>query len=331
MQFANWPAARICRRIFVSGLLLVSLAAVVAAQETSPETSKTQKQTALSQAEVRPSSSYVPVKLLIGAGDEIEISFHGVPDLNQKTRVGSGGEVNLPLAGEVVVAGMSAQEAATVIEAKYVEGGYLKSPHVSVFVKEYTTQNMTIAGEVAKPGVYQGTNSRRLLDLILAAGGLTERAGKTVTITHYGQPDKPMVVALSQDDSRTGASNIDLAPGDTVIVSRAGVVYVIGEVNRAGGFVMENHGSMTVSQALAKAAGPTRMASLNSTRVLRQTPTGLTNLDLPLKKILAAKAPDVVLQPEDIVFIPGSKGKMAVERTSGSVLSMLTGLAIYRF
>jgi polysaccharide export outer membrane protein len=114
------------------------------------------------------------------------------------------------------------------------------------------------------------------------------------------------------------------------VVSRAGIVYVIGEVHRAGGFVMEHNGSMTVAQAIAKASGPTNMASLNGTRVIRRTDDGLKTIDLPLKKILAAKAEDFPLQAEDIVFVPGSKSKALLNRSGNSIFMLLTGLAIYR-
>src|SRR5581483_9777900 len=93
-------------------------------------------------------------KLTIGPGDEVEITVYGVADLSQKTRVNSSGEITLALIGSVPVAGLSAEEAAADIERRLVEGGYLKDPHVTVVVKEYATQNITVAGEVAKPGVF---------------------------------------------------------------------------------------------------------------------------------------------------------------------------------
>jgi len=117
-----------------------------------------------------------------------------------------------------------------------------------------------------------------------------------------------------------------------VIVGRAGVVYVLGEVTRPGGFVIDNaEGRMSLTQAFAMAAGPTRLANLGKVKILRHTATGLENKELDIRKVLAAKDPDVALQPEDIVFIPASRGKMAAERGASSILSMVTQLAIYRF
>src|SRR5581483_2145730 len=138
----------------------------------------------------------------------------------------------------------------------------------------------------SKPGVYDLTSNHRLQDVLLAAGGLTDKAGKTISITHAADPEKPTVISLSDDPVKAAENNIEIAPGDTIVVSRAGIVYVIGEVNRAGGYVMENNETMTVTQAIAKAAGPTSVASLNGTRIIRRTPSGLKNIDLEVKKIL---------------------------------------------
>ncbi len=323
----------------LAALLLILFVVAAVAQDSpsmeapSPSLPATSESLATPPAETSPAAPEPSraVKLTIGPGDEVEITVYGVADLSQKTRVNSSGEITLALIGSVRVAGLSAEEAAADIERRLVEGGYLKDPHVTVFVKEYATQNITVAGEVAKPGAFPAVPQRKLLELLTAAGGLTQQAGKTVVITHAGRADQPQTIALSDDPVLAAQNNVDIFPGDTVVVSRAGIVYVIGEVNRAGGFVMENSKTMTVSQALAMASGPSRMAALNKSRILRRTSTGLQNIQLPIKDILAAKAPDVPLQADDILFVPGSKGKMALERGSGSMLSLITGLAIYRF
>ncbi len=331
-------SVRFFRRKPLAVLLLILFVVAAVAQDSPSTKAPSPSLPATSQSLATPAeaSPAAPepsraVKLTIGPGDEVEITVYGVADLSQKTRVNSSGEITLALIGSVRVAGLSAEEAAADIERRLVEGGYLKDPHVTVFVKEYATQNITVAGEVAKPGVFPAVPQRKLLELLTAAGGLTQQAGKTVVITHASRADQPQTIILSDDPVLAAQNNVDILPGDTVVVSRAGIVYVIGEVNRAGGFVMENSKTMTVSQALAMASGPSRMAALNKSRILRRTSTGLQNIQLPIKDILAAKAPDVPLQADDILFVPGSKGKMALERGSGSMLSLITGLAIYRF
>jgi polysaccharide export outer membrane protein len=123
-------------------------------------------------------------------------------------------------------------------------------------------------------------------------------------------------------------ANIELGPGDTVVIPKAGIVYVVGEVNKPGGFLIEEN-SISALRVLAMASGPTHLASLNGTKMVRRTSQGLKEIPLPFKRILQAKAPDVTLQPEDIIYVPGSKAKGFA--STGSILSTLTTLAIYHF
>lgn len=269
-------------------------------------------------------------RLVIGSGDELEIGVFGVPDLTQKVRVNSGGDITLALIGKVHIGNMTSEEAAETIAKRYIEGGFLRNPNVTVYAKEYTTQGIAISGEVKTPGVYSPFNSRTLSDLILLAGGLTERAGKTVTITHANPDEKPTVVNLSSDPIKNAEANLALHAGDSVVVSRGGVVYVLGEVNRPGGFVMENNENMSVLQAIALAQGPTHVASLSHVKMIRRSQQGLKEQEIPLNKILQAKAPDIPLQADDIVFVSGSAGKSAAH-TSGSLLGAVAGALIYRF
>jgi polysaccharide export outer membrane protein len=171
----------------------------------------------------------------------------------------------------------------------------------------------------------------RLYDAFSAAGGFSQRAGSTIAISHRNQTGEPQVVKLSNDAVQSAKNNIELQPGDTVVVSRAGIVYVVGEVVRPGGFVIDNPAGMTASQVLAMASGPTRTASLNKVQLIRKSPTGLENKVVDLKKVLSAKADDIPLQSDDIIYVPASRGKMALEHGASSALSMITSLAIYHF
>lgn len=272
-----------------------------------------------------PSELMPPMR--ISPGDELEISVFGLPELTQHLRVSNSGEVSLPLVGKLHLAGFSGDEAQTVIETRLADGDFVKNPHVSVYVKEYTTEGITLAGEVNRPGIYSALAGHRLLDLIQTAGGFTARAGQTASISHRADPTHPAVVTLFKA-SDTGKSNIELVPGDTVVVSKAGIVYVVGEVNRPGGFVIEGN-QITASQVLALAAGPTHSAKLNGSKVIRRTPGGLQNVALPLKKILQAKAPDPQLQPEDIVWVPAAKATGLA--SNGYIFSLLTSLVLYHF
>jgi polysaccharide export outer membrane protein len=275
-------------------------------------------------------SSSTPTEMLIGPGDEGDLSVYGVPELSTHFRVESSGETNLPLIGKFHMAGLSAEAAQAQLNEKYESGGFLRNPQVNIYIKEYMTQGISVLGEVNRPGIYSALNARRLYDLFLIAGGLTARAGKTVTITHSKEPDKPVEVTLANGLAANQA-NVEIQPGDTINVSRGGTVYVIGEVTHPGEFVMETTQTPSLLQLLAAAAGPTRAADLSHARVLRRTPKGLESKDVDLKKIMQAKAGDLEMQAGDIVFVPSSRMKGAMERGSGSILGMLTNLAVYRF
>jgi len=270
----------------------------------------------------------VAAAVRIGPGDELDLTVFGFPELSQHLRVSNSGDVSLPLTGTVHLAGLSSAEAEQLLEKRLADEHFVNNPHVAVYVKEYTAEGISLIGEVAKPGVYPAIGAHRLMDLIQAAGGFTEKAGKTVTVSRRDDPQNPIMLTRSDDAVKMAQNNIDLLPGDTVIISRAGIVYIFGEVNRPGGFVIEGNNIMA-SQALAMAAGPTHTASLDGARIIRRTPDGLKDLPLPLTKILKAKAPDSPLEANDIVYVPESRAKRLIAATN--IVSLLAGAAIYKF
>src|SRR5712672_1870819 len=255
--------------------------------------------------------------LHIGTGDLLQVTMFGTQDFNADFRVSSSGNISLPPLGLVHVAGLSTSEAEKSIERQLVEGGFYRDPRVSVFEKEYVTQGVSILGEVKNPGVYPLLADRHLLDLLSQAGGLTPNASKAVSVTHAGQ-NTPSVVTLSPNPELAATSNPAILPGDTVVVATAGVVYVIGDVNKPGGFVINDN--LTVLQALALAGGNTPMAALDKAQVVRQVKGTRESVPISLKRILNGRDKDIRLQPEDILFIPSSAGKNAVSRSMQAIL-----------
>jgi len=276
----------------------------------------------------KPEDETAPVKL--GPGDLVEVSVYGVPELTTKARVSNDGDLYLPLIDYVHVSELSLEEAQKVIEKRLDNGGFVRNPHVTIFVDEYASQGVTLMGEVSKPGIYPILGDRRLFDLLSTAGGLTERAGRTVTITRRSKPDKPQTVRLARNLTDDPSSNIDVRPGDTIEVQRAPIIYVVGDVGRPSGLLIDN-GSLTVMQAVALAGGPNRTAKLDGTRIIRKSngPNGMTETIVPLKKMLRAKAPDIPLEPNDILFIPVSGAKMAAARGVETALALTTAVTIY--
>jgi len=275
-------------------------------------------------------SNEAPV-LHVGAGDLLEITVSteiGAPQLSWKGRISSSGDITLPSLGSLHVAGLAADQVETMIKSAYKGAEILKDPQVSVFVSEYASQGVSVIGEVAKPGVYPLVTSRRLLDLISAAGGLTPLAGKTITITHRDDP-VPRTVPLPRD-SKTLTENVSIFPGDTIIVQKAGVIYVLGAVGKPGGFTMDANEGFTVLQAIAMAQGSKPEASLDKSKLIRRTEDGPKELPIPLGKILSSKLPDVKLQADDILFVPTSTAKSAARRSMDAILQTATGVIIYR-
>jgi len=268
----------------------------------------------------------------IGAGDLLHITVYGAPDLATEARVSGAGTITMPLIGSVHVAGLSNDQAEQLIANRLRDGGLIRDPQVSVFEKEYASGGIAVMGEVQKPGIYNLFGERRLLDAISAAGGTTSRAGRAVTITHSSQPDKPIIVDLDyMHPYESPAGNVEVFLGDTVVVSRAGVVYVVGAVARPAGFVMENNEKLTVLQAVALAGGTKSTSSLKGAKILRRTPSGgIEEIPIPLNKILEAKAEDSYLKAEDVLFIPTSPGKVAAITTAQAAVAVATSLAIYR-
>ncbi|HEX3320293.1 MAG TPA: polysaccharide biosynthesis/export family protein [Terriglobales bacterium] len=266
----------------------------------------------------------------LGPGDLIEISVYGVPELNTKTRITNNGDVYLPLIDYVHVADLNINEAQTLIQKRLDDGGFVRNPHVTIFVDESASQGATVLGEVVRPGIYPVLGDRRLYDLISAAGGFTDKAGRVVTITHRSKPDSQATVHLPPNLADQTDANVAVAPGDTIVIGRAGIVYVVGDVNRPSGFMIEDN-NLTVLKALALAGGANKTASLNSAKLLRQGPNGVQEIPVQLKRILQAKSPDAQLLKGDILFIPGSAAKAFAYRGAEAAISMTTALAVVAY
>jgi polysaccharide biosynthesis/export protein len=265
--------------------------------------------------------------LAIGAGDELEVAVYGAPDLSGHVRVSADGNIFMPLVGYIRIAGLSSSEAEGAIEAQLRQGNVVNDPQVSVYVKEYTSSGISVAGEVTKPGFYSAVGPHRLFDVLQAAGGPTDKAGNKVMISHRDQKDAT-TVSISKNPAEMAASNVELKPGDTVVVPKAGIVYVLGEVTRPGGYVLNSTGGITVLQVVAVAGGPTHVASAGKTRLLRRTENGFQEQQIDVTKLLRGKALDVPVRDEDILFIPSSRVKTALN--ASALLTTVGTAAIYR-
>ncbi len=274
--------------------------------------------------------SATPMPAPIAPGDFLDVSEVHTPEFHSAVRVSPSGTVTLPMIHEVQVGGLDEQGAAHAIEAALMAQGMLLHPLVSVLVISYAGQDVSVLGEVVRPGVYPYTLHHRLLDLISAASGLSPSAGRLVNVFHRDDAKTPHPVVLDPSGTDTAADhNPELAPGDTVQVSRAGLVYVVGDVQRPGGFPVDPAQGLTVVQALSLAWGPTQNAAIGKALLIREQKGGRTLTSLNLKRMLHGQEPDQPVHDRDILYVPDSAARNLWNRTMESAIQSAIGVTIY--
>lgn len=308
------------------GLAFAMAAAPAGAQQ--PSRTPQSPETGTASTAVRPAQlqgpSVIPKDfsdLLIEPGDLLSLSVYDAPELSTSYRVDAAGDVMIPLAGKVNLRGLSLTEAARHLEAALKDGQILVAPQVNVDVVQYAGQYVTVLGEVNSPGRVPLIAPTRLSEILAGAGGLTSIAGSRIKIRHAADetaPDEEVPYSRSQN-SREAAS-ILIRPGDSIVVPRAGIVYVLGAVSRPGGYVMQEDGKLNVAEALALSGGTVLAANTGGLRVIRRNADG-TVLDFPLSYNAIAKGTQtpLQLQAQDIVYVPMSKAKNAFSSTMGII------------
>jgi polysaccharide biosynthesis/export protein len=266
-----------------------------------------------------------PFKL--GPGDLLEVGVYNVPELATKARVGNSGDIYLPLIDYVHVGDLTVEEAQALIQKRLEDGGFVRNAHVTIFLDESASQGVTILGEIAKPGLYPALGDRKLYDMISVAGGFTPSAGRKVSIIRQHTEGGSITLNLPRNLADDLQDNVEILPGDTITVPKAPIIYVVGDVGRPAGLLVDN-GSLTVLQALALAGGANRTAKLGGVRIIRKGPDGMIETKVPLKKMLEAKVPDITLQADDILFVPLSGVRVAAGTGFNAAVAAASGLAI---
>lgn len=271
-----------------------------------------------------------PMSLPIGPGDFLEVSEFHLPEFHSQARVAADGTVELPLIGRVKVLGLLEPQAAQAVEKALLDSGMLLHPQVTVLVTLAAGQDVSVMGEVTRPGVYPYAAHHRLLDLIAAASGLSPNAGRLVSVFHRedAQTGHPFVLDPTGTDKK-GDHNPELLPGDTVQVSRAGLVYVVGDVIRPGGFAVDPVQGLTVVQALSLAWGATPNASVSKAILIRDQPGGRTLTTLNLRRMIRGQDPDEPVRDRDILFVPDSTAKNLLNKSLESAIQSAIGVSIY--
>src|SRR5882724_2099268 len=281
---------------------------------------------------------------VIGVGDIVNIRVAEEDDVNGRYQVTQSGDIELPLLSKPVhAAGLTTFDFSKRLGAELKQQQILKEPYVTVFIERGMTQNVSIVGPVARPGVYPIEKPTRLMDVLSMSGGLLPTAGGTIAVSHPltakssapGSPnsstDAPTadiqtvdVAVLMSGDPK---GNIVIKEGDQITVAGSSVVYVVGAVTRPGAFAIQDaRDGMTVLRAIALVEGPLPTASLGKAIIVRRSESQTDRQEIPLDldKIMKGKVQDPVLSANDILFVPQSGFKKGV-RKMGDVAAAAAG------
>ena len=302
---------------------------------------------ASSAVESLPAKAAAPPGYVLGANDQISVDVVELPEFNNKSyRVDPDGTVSLPLLGRVQAAGLTLSQFEGEVQ-KQLER-QVRHPHLVTNLLETRSQGVSVIGAVNNPGIQQLQGSHTLFDVLAGAGGLKTEAGDVITVTRQAS-EPPLNLPDAVRDPVTGRTtaaikvkdlvdmrdphvNFTIAPHDEISVPKAQVVYVIGNVQKAGGFTISEGRAVSALEALSLAQGLASNAQPSHARILRRTASNsIDRQDIPvdLKKILNGKVKDVALLPDDILFIPDNTAKRFTTRALETTVSTVSGIVIW--
>ena len=293
----------------------------------------------------RPSEQ--PPDYVLGVGDQLSVHVTDMQDLpSTPVRIGPNGTLDFPLIGQVQASGLTLNQFREELSTKLSK--YITSPDIAINLVESQGRPVSVVGEVSNPGMHQLVGPQRLLDVISLSGGLKPDAGPSVMVTRearWGKLDAgPVTVDPATGTTSTSfpldgllslkhpEENIVIEPGDVISVPRADLIYVVGDVRKAGGFELTTHRTMSLLHAvtLAEGLGPDNSAS--HARIIRPAPNGdgsMSEIPIDIPKIFAGKAPDVQLFANDVLFVPDSSFKKAGGKAVDAAIGLTTGILIY--
>jgi polysaccharide export outer membrane protein len=288
---------------------------------------------------------------ILGPDDQIVIHVLDLEEIPEKPfRVDMAGNINVPLVGRLRVAGLTVEQTEAAIH-KRLES-VLQNPEVTVFVSELRSHPVSILGSVKTPGVVQVTGRKTLTEVLSLAGGANSDAGNSIMITRRvasgpiplpgatldpsGQFYVGQVNLKSLTEATNPQENIAILAEDVISLPKGELVYVVGAVSRAGGFVLNERENITILQVISLAGGLDRFANTKKVKILRPKAASGNREEIvvDLKAMLAGNKSDMPLQPNDILFVPVSGTKAGTVRTVEALIGMGTSIgsqtAIYR-
>lgn len=307
------------------GIMLVIFASAGLAQYTGPAPTKSDSPNppANPSLTLRAPSTLLPgMPITLHNGDLIDVSVYGVPDYKVKARIAGNGQADLPLIGFVDLNGLTIEQAQQAIADKLKAGGMILAPDVTIAVEDSLVDAVNVTGEVGAPRLVPAFAPMNLIDVLTAAGGLKPTASHSISILRKGVP-QPLLVVVNSNPAEAARQNVPIYPGDTVIVPRTGVVYVVGAVRSQRDFPLPPNTPLTLMQAVSLAGGANYEAQKSDTRIIRTI--GATRQEIPvdLAKVMKGTASDPILQNDDIILIPTNEMKAAIR---GGGLGFIIGL-----
>ncbi len=295
-----------------------------------------------------PNPTFAPSAYTLGPEDQLSVHVVDLDDISDKpVRIDPNGYLELPLVGRIHAAGLTVEQLRAALARQAAK--YIDSPQITINVLEYRSQPVSILGEVNNPGLHQLQGPTHLINVISLAGGLKPDAGQTLTITREREQGMLPLPGTHLDvsgeysithvqlntlvDGTDPSANIELRAHDVIAVSRAEMVYVVGEVKKAGAISLNSEDGMTITQALSLAEGTGPGAAPHKARILRAVDGRASNqheVPVDLSKIMSGRAPDVQLHPNDVLFVPDNIPASAMKRATEAAIQMATGVMIYR-
>jgi polysaccharide biosynthesis/export protein len=290
----------------------------------------------------------VPSTYLLGPDDQIIIQGPVMDEIvNRPYRIDPEGYVSLPMLGRIKAAGMTIGDFETALNRAAAK--YVRDPQLVASVAEFHSQPISVVGAVNQPGAQQLQGKKSLMQVISMVGGFRSDAGNTISISRESRwgvlplPNAKMdptgqysIAEISIPEllqAKTPQLNILIMPNDVITVPVSETVYVVGDVHKAGGFLLGEHKNMTVLQALAMAEGISGTSDSKHSKIIHHAADSTLRSETPVnvKLIMAGKSEDIPLGGGDILFVPGSLSKKAGLKTAEAAIQTASGLAIWRF
>jgi len=295
-----------------------------------------------SQSVTRAPSSYI-----LGPGDQLTFAGVAVDEIaNQRFRIDVDGQVNLPMVGRLLVGGLTLRQFEEALNKRL--SVYIREPQVVVTIAEFRSQPVSVVGAVKSPGTLQLEGQKSLMEMIALAGGFRDDTGNVIKITRELEWGPIPLPGATTDPSnkfslaevnikqilegKDPAANILIMPHDVISVPKGELVYVIGGVNKAGGFILSEKQNMSVLQALSLAEGLDHYADSRRAKILRlqSSEDKRVEISVDIRKILDGASTDIPLKGGDILFVPDNTAKRVRTRTMEAIVQAAVGAAIWR-